>query len=244
MSNRRQRPIDEAPNATCTTLIRVDPVENHGLARVEVFIALDDQAKLSHETCVAHVQLPLPPARARWDAEIAIEVHDGEGVVASVHIASILGVPKGGLRMKDLRPLALNEIKKAALTAVRDPEIDIPLATRSALVAKGVRAPGRRADEIRLARLADLYVRAASMRGPVYENMTVLARAEGFGDLDREQLRNEVERARSKLILSRPGAGRRTSELTARGRELLNQQRRRTALRRGKTLADDDSEMP
>jgi hypothetical protein len=243
MAKRDRRPIDETPLAGGTTLIRVDPAQAHGLARVEVFAMLDDKANLELETCNAHVQLPLPPAAAVWDADLIVEVHDDEVVFTSLTITSIVGVPDGGLQTSDLRSLKLREVREAVVRALQDPESGVLFASKSPLVSTEARKPGRRGDDRTLARIAQLYLEAARAPGRVYENLATLAAEQGFGRFDRDQLRNMVDRARAKDILTRPGAGhRKASELTPLGRELLKRHPRRTSLGPGKTLADDDSE--
>ena len=244
MESRKSRSFGDTPFAGGTTLIRTDPGQDHGLARVEIFVMLDEDARVNIERCHAHVQLPLPPEPASWDADLSIRIFDGEAVITSLTITPALCVPKRGLRTEDLRSLALSEIKTCVVRYLRDPENDVLLASKSVLVRTGARAPGRRTDLLRLARLSDLYARATELPGRTYENFASLAADEGFGRLDYQQLRNEVERAREKGILSRPGSGRRPSSLTDRGHELLLQGARRESLQPGATLADEDSEFP
>lgn len=229
-----------------TSLIRVDPSLNHGLAAVVVLIMLDEEANLYSESWRAHVQLQPPPAAASWDAEVGFDVHDGEVVVTSLQIASIVAVPKEGLQTADLRSLALTEIKEALMKVVHDPDTEILLASKSTLIVKGrFMEPGRRTDDDRLRtllQLAQLAVRASSMPGSFYENLAALAAEEGLGELSRKQLQNDLERARSKGILTRPGAGHRKYQLTARGHELLDRSSMPTSLPPGRSLTDNDPE--
>jgi hypothetical protein len=246
MTSRNRRPFDETPFAGGTSLIRVDPSLNHGLVAVVVLIMLDEAANLYSETWRAHVQVPPPPAAASWDAEVSFDVHDGEVIITSLQVASIVAIPKEGLQTADLRSLALTEVKEALMKVVHDPDTEILLASKSALIAKGrFKEPGRRTDDERMRRLlqlAQLAVRASSMPGGFYEDLAALAAEAGLGQLSRKKLQNDLERARSKGVLTRPGAGRRTYELTDQGHELLGKSCLPTSLPAGRSLTEGDPE--